>query len=311
MLHYRLIDSVSQMEQKIVCPFHKDVNPSMIINLSEGTFYCFGCNASGNAFDFVKLANTKAEDMQVMVKFLKIMKSKEFEDLNVKRFCKKKEAEEREDKAQSLVEAKDYYFNLKTVDWENPATEEEKNSLSYMIDRGFDAKVLNLCKAKSTYNSSYPIIFPMLDNGEFKGWVCRTDKPDIAKKRKYLYNSGFSRRTTLVGDYKKAKKVVVVEGYMDMLKMKMFGIKNVCAILGWKMSEDQIKKLKQEGVEIVISALDNDECGKKGTKYLSKFFKVIRWQYEKGCKDAGEMDRKSFRRMKKATNIQIKLERFL
>ena len=41
----------------------------------------------------------------------------------------------------------------------------------------------------------------MIDNGKFKGWVCRTTDKDIEKKRKYLYNKGFRRAETLVGSY--------------------------------------------------------------------------------------------------------------
>ena len=46
----------------------------------------------------------------------------------------------------------------------------------------------------------------------------------------------------------------------------------------------------------VISALDNDECGRKGTKYLQTVFEVTRFQYLKGVKDPGEMDKKTFQK---------------
>lgn len=78
-----------------------------------------------------------------------------------------------------------------------------------------------------------------------------------------MYNEGFSRATTLCGTYTKGKVVVICEGYMDMLKFKQFGLKNVVAILGWKITAEQIAKLKKAGITHVISALDNDECGKK------------------------------------------------
>jgi DNA primase len=133
----------------------------------------------------------------------------------------------------------------------------------------------------------------MFDMGKFKGWVCRTTNPIIQKKRKYLYNEGFSRYTTLVGDYD-AKVVFVVEGYMDRLKMVQYGIKKVVAILGWKITDAQIQKLKEQGVKYIISAMDNDTCGKKGTKYLEKYFTVIRFQFPKGVKDPGEMNREQF-----------------
>ena len=35
------------------CPFHADKNPSLSINEEKGLFYCFGCQQSGDAFDFI------------------------------------------------------------------------------------------------------------------------------------------------------------------------------------------------------------------------------------------------------------------
>ena len=81
---------------------------------------------------------------------------------------------------------------------------------------------------------------------------------------------------------------------MDRLKFAQFGIDNVVAILGWKITSDQICKLKAKGIEYVISALDNDECGRKGTLYLKQHFKVVRFAYLKGVKDAGEMNEEIF-----------------
>ena len=56
----------------------------------------------------------------------------------------------------------------------------------------------------------------------------------------------------------------VVGGYMDMLKFMKYGVNNVVAMLGWKMSSQQMQKLKYKGITKIICALDNDECGRKG-----------------------------------------------
>lgn len=39
----------------IICPFHKDENPSLSINLAKGRFKCFACNVFGGYLDFVTL----------------------------------------------------------------------------------------------------------------------------------------------------------------------------------------------------------------------------------------------------------------
>ena len=78
-------------------------------------------------------------------------------------------------------EAYDYYHGLAKVNWEASGglTEEIDEARDYMINRGFDCSVLIKSKCKVTYNPSYQVIFPILDNGKFKGWVCRTTKKEI------------------------------------------------------------------------------------------------------------------------------------
>ena len=272
-------------EEKIVCPFHEDVYPSMQVNYSTGSCFCYGCQKSYDTLSFVKELEKESDDLKACMKLSYIMTTKKVSKIKAKKATIK-----RADNKQMLIEAKDYYYNLKTIDWYKERSEE----LDYMLKRGFKRKVLMLCKAKYTYSKTYPLVFPMFDNDEFKGWVCRTTLKTIEKRRKYLYNEGFSRATTLCGTYSKGKIVVICEGYMDMLKFKQFGLKNVVAILGWKITAEQIAKLKKMGITHVISALDSDECGRKGTAYLKGFFKVTEFQYPAGIKDAGEMTQQQF-----------------
>lgn len=293
--YYGYLPDTSLMEQKIVCPFHKDVNPSMIINLETGTFFCFGCGLTGDAYKFVNLCNPKLNDIESMQKYYRILKSKKVEKLDFSNRSKKIKKPSKE-----LYDISwDYYYGLSKVNWLKDETQEVSEARSYMLKRGFNSFTLNKCGAKITYNNSYPIIFPMLDNGEFKGWVCRTTDKEIEKRRKYLYNTGFSRRTTLVGEYSNCEYVFVVEGYMDCLKFIQYGVTNVVAILGWKMAKEQENKLNRSGAKYIISALDNDDCGKKGTEYLKTIFgnKVVRFQYLKGIKDIGETNKEQFDKM--------------
>ena len=298
--YYNLIPSTSSLSQKIVCPFHEDVNPSMIVNLDDGSWFCFGCNLSGDAIKFVKLMEAKynnLNDLQAYKKYLRILKSDKCSGIKLSKSLVKQKPLQR----QLYNEAYDYYHGLKRINWNDSGESEVISARDYMMNRGFSPVTLNKCGAKVTYNQSYGLIFPMLDNGKFKGWVCRTMIKSIEQKRKYLYNEGFSRATTLVGTYGKKDYVFVVEGYMDRLKFVQFGEENVVAILGWKMSPQQIQKLKDKGITKVISALDNDDCGMKGTKFLQKYFNVTRFAYLKGIKDPGEMTQESFNKMLKRT----------
>lgn len=284
-------------EDKIICPFHQDVMPSMQVNYSTGSCFCYGCQRSYDTLSFVKQFENEDDDLKACMKLAHIMRTKKVSKIKAKQSTVK-----RSDNKQMLTEAEDYYYNLKTINWNDEHSEE----LNYMLKRGFKRSTLNRCKAKYTYNKSYPLVFPMFDNGEFKGWVCRTTLKTIEKRRKYLYNEGFSRATTLCGTYSKGKLVVICEGYMDMLKLKQFGLKNVVAILGWKITAEQIAKLKQMGITHVISALDNDECGKKGTSYLKNFFTVTQFQYPANVKDSGEMSQSQFNIAFNKTKAKLK-----
>lgn len=301
--YYGLAPDIMEANPKIVCPIHDDIRPSMKVDVRDNFYYCFGCGKHGDAQQLVKEIEQKyhnLNDLQSYQQYLKILKSKDVSDIKIKKSTRvnKKSTKELYDMAY------DYYHGLKKVDWcGHEETPEVSQIIDYMSYRGYSPKTLNYVKAKPTYNSQYGLIFPMLDNGKFKGWVCRTMEPDVEQYRKYLYNEGFSRATTLCGDYGKKPYVIVVEGFMDRLRFIEMGIEhdNVVAILGWKMSEQQENKLKSAGVKYVISALDNDNAGKKGTKYLKTIFKVIRFQYIKGVKDPGEMSEEVFNKCYRRT----------
>lgn len=295
--YYGLVQDATSYKQKIICPFHNDIGPSMAIDYDKGTFSCFGCGESGNALQFVKNISKK-NDLQSALEYVKILKSDKVKKINLSGRTKKRETNQ-----QLLDEAHDYYFGLNKIDWCQKELEEEiKTVKEYMIDRGFKPKTLNECQAKFSYSYNYPLICPMFDNGEFKGWVSRTNKLEVAKKRKYLYNEGLSKKNTLVGNYGNRPYVIIVEGYLDRLKfiqnLKACGRnEDVVAILGWKISNEQIQKLKEKNITHVISALDNDDCGKKGTEYLMTKFKVTRFCYLKNIKDPGDMGINQFKKM--------------
>lgn len=291
LIYYGLIADVVSSDFNIICPFHEDINPSMRICLTDGSFFCFGCEAKGNALDFVKKVHPELNDLQACVLLEQILNSKEVKTLNVK-YRKKRRLQNK----QALNEAHDYYYGLRSIDWNDIHTKEEHEVLQYMKQRGFNERALNIAQCRTNYNIAYPFIFPILDNGEFKGWVGRTMNKYVEKKRKYLYNDGFRKRDTLCGNYEQNKVVFICEGFMDYLSLRTRGhLKNVVAILGWHISDEQVQKLKDKGVTTVVSALDNDSAGNKGTEYLKQFFHVIRFVYPDGIKDAGEMSERQLK----------------
>ena len=275
---------------KIVCPFHGDLNPSMQINLNKSFFYCYGCGIHGSTFELVKAFEPTLNTFEVYRKVAEIVKG----NIGPKNIAASAEPsfKSKASYREGIGLARDFYYNLPKTNWFK-VDEDAFGIKMYMNKRGFKTSTLNKAQAKATYNKLYPIVFPMFDNGVFRGYVMRTDNPNVEGERKYMYNKGFKRRITLPGDYK-YHTVVLVEGFLDMLKAKQIGIKYVVAVLGWKLTGEQLEKLKKAGVKTIICALDNDDAGNKGYKYLKRVcsinkLKLHRLRYPKRMKDMGDV----------------------
>lgn len=277
---FGLFEPLSQY--KVLCPFHGDKNPSLMINLDEAKFFCFGCQAHGSTFDLVRLMYPSYDTFKVVQTIKRAV---------VHGDGKNQQIVQVEEKKLNMLAVRDYYYNLPEVDWRrvrDPCRE-------YMKERGFKMSTLNDAGARINATDAYKIVFPVLDNGAFRGYVGRTIDPEIEKQRKYIYNTGFRRSKTLCGAYG-GEAVLVVEGFMDMLKARQCGVESVVAILGWKMSEQQKNKLLHRGIKTVVCGTDNDAAGRKGYKYLCDLgvFKVVRLRYPKGVKDFGDISQEVY-----------------
>lgn len=277
--HYKLVNESFYDKVKIKCPFHEDDKPSLQVNVEKDFFYCYGCGAKGDTIEFIRRIEN-CSSLKAIVIYNKILNNKKSQNVIIRQQTKKTNKE-------VLHDARIYFYSLPSIDWKH---EKKTAALKYMLKRGFTRKVMNECDIRMNYNDTYPIIMPMLDNGTFKGYVSRA----VAQSdRKYLYNLGFSRRKTLVGNYSK-NYVVITEGYMDWLKLQQFGIRESVAILGWKITDEQIAKLQMKGITKVISALDNTPTGENGTEYLKQYFDVIRFKLPNSIKDVGDLDKFQF-----------------
>ncbi len=305
---------------KVICPFHPDKNASMQINLTNSFFYCYGCGCKGSTFELYKYfqqkeknnkgANIRAkktDDLQLRISLNKLLSNiynkRKYIKENSNSFVNTNSFVEIENKLNykaGIKLARNYYNNLPTPNWykpsRNPSVEEETRlCLQYMKQRGFTPHTLSKFGAKPSLNKYYPICIPLLENGLLRGYVMRTFDKEIEQQRKYMYNRGFKRELILPGTYVQNEPIVLVEGYIDFLKAKQIGIKNCAALLGWKISSHQLQKLKEKGITNILCALDNDEAGNKGYRYLKRLEKakmlnsVKRIHYPKNCKDMGDI----------------------
>lgn len=281
--HFDMFEPLSSY--KVVCPFHGDKNPSLLIDLDNAKYYCFGCGIYGGAYDLIKQFYPSYNSFEIVRCAKRIVGNKEAKT--------KTRIVQVEEKKLNMQAVRDYFFNLPKTNWyktDDPVK-------LYMKQRGFKMSTLNMSGARINATDDYKIVFPIMDNGAFRGYVGRTTDKEIEKNRKYIYNTGFRRSKTLAGIYI-GSSVLVVEGFLDMLKARQNGVKSVVAILGWKMSEKQKQKLLHRGIKTIVCGLDNDQAGEKGYKYLKSLveFDVVRLKYPDGVKDFGDVNQKIFQK---------------
>jgi DNA primase len=268
-------------DNKMLCPFHDEAKPSLDFNLKKNIFYCFGCGATGSIIDFVARYEgiTTLQATTTIAKILKISSSSlPIEIKNKNKIDYKKQALEQ-------------FNSYIKPDW--------TYSKNYLGDRGFSPKILKDMDIRLNPISDYFFIIPLLENDKFVGFVRRTKDN---RPNKYMYNYGFKRNEVLIGGYQKGKILFLVEGVLDYVRARQYGVKNVATLLGWKASEKQITKIKNITDKIVV-ALDNDKKGKEGTKWLEKYFKVLQFTYPKGVKDIGEIKKEDLiKGLKEALN---------
>ena len=279
---------------RINCPFHTEQNASCYID-KNFSWFCFGCARHGNLTDFLEQISSENKkkfaglnSLQKMIECATILRKARAGNIAeyIKPACaeKKNVQEEKENR----LKAWQHYTGLPAVDWGKPLKGEQGEAQEYILGRGFEPWLLNRSGCKYNYNSRYPLIWPIGDNGRFKGWVARTTA--AGQEPKYLYNHGFFKRDCLAGLYGSSETVVVTEGLLDRLKLNQAGIvKDAVALLGWHMSEQQEQRLKSAGVKRIICALDNDDAGSRGLARLAESFDVLQWRYPIGVKDLGEL----------------------
>lgn len=307
-----------EAKYKIVCPFHADKNASLQINIDKAFFYCYAeCGAKGGSLElyknYYKLEHGREpSDIKAIEAIKKITGNNLIYSNNNSNisFVENRTYQE------GLQDARNFYFNLPDANWFRPSkvevnADEARICKQYMAKRGYTSRALTEAMAKPTFNKYYPVVFPLFENNIFRGYVMRTFDPEVEENRKYFYNKGFKRERTLDGQFRNTDTILLVEGHLDKLKANQLGIKNVVALLGWKMTQTQMNKLKKAGITKLVCGTDNDEAGKKGYRYLKLlekqgWFKVYRVRFPKGIKDFGDLQSGS----KEAESMLNQLKKF-
>lgn len=276
-----------------VCPFHADHSPSMSVSKEKQIYTCFSCGASGNVITFLmnyenisfidalkKLATKSGITLSIGNTKKKTNKNKELYEI----YEISEKIYQNNLNSEAGIKAKEY---LKNRDITNDIIKEFGIGLSIK-----DSKLITNLLQKKNYkekdliNSGLVgnnekglhdiyynrIMFPLYDlNGNIVGYSGRiydsidtakyvnTKETPIFKKGELLYNYHRAKE-----EARKTGKIIVMEGFMDVIAAYKIGIKNVVATMGTAVTENQANLIKRMAKEVIL-CFDGDEAGAKAT----------------------------------------------
>ena len=275
---------------KALCPFHTEKTPSFYIYRDTQSYYCFGCGAGGDCITFVK--NMERLDYVEAVRFLceragmnMPLDPVDDESVRLRRRCYEANREAARFfcgclKSERAAEARAYlkkralsdeivkHFGL------GYAPDSWNALLDHMKSKGFHESELvafNLAR-QSQSGHAYDafrnkLMFPIVDlRGNvmaFGGRVLDNSKPKyintsntvVYKKGEGIYGLNFAKNN-------KDRKLILVEGYMDVIAMHQAGFTNAVAALGTAFTVEQVQLLCRYCDELYLS-FDSDEAGQK------------------------------------------------
>jgi DNA primase len=273
---------------RALCPFHHDTKPSFYVNPTQQLFHCFGCKESGNAIHFI-MKYEKLEFNEA-IKFLA-------ERLGIT-FVEEKEEKANREIYEILKLASNFYheklflfppalsyltekrkLSLETIrKFQLGFAPGGRSLLDTLKKRGYSEELMiesGLAYKKEAEIREWffnRIIFPIFNRrGEVIGFGGRV--LDEETEPKYLNSPEtkvFKKGENLYGlyqtmDFLTKNRVILVEGYFDLLTLFDKGIKNLVAPLGTGFTINQARLLKRYNEEIII-LFDGDPAGREATK---------------------------------------------
>ncbi len=274
---------------KGLCPFHNEKTPSFHVHQDRGFYYCFGCQAKGDLFDFV---------MQTQgVDFFEALQS-----LGVRAGIEVTPQTPRDSRRRDLFEvnalalaffrtqleahaplAKSYLLNRRLSEASldtfelGYAPDSWDALLKHALTKGvsdadlLDAGLVRESDAGRRYDYfRNRIMFPIKDYlGRVVGFSGRvlddsmpkylnTSETDIFKKGELLY--GLDLAKTAI---RASGEALVVEGYMDVIALHQTGFDTAVAALGATLTADQAAQLSRLDVQKLYLAFDADEAGQR------------------------------------------------
>ena len=278
------------------CPFHDEKTPSFSVNPERQFYYCFGCGAGGNALGFVmeyeRLDFREAVEGLAQTVGLEIPKDDPRGGQEPPRDQNKSlyEALERASKfyehalrqhaeRHKVVNylkgrgltgeiARDFRIGFAPAGWDNLMQANARDEASQGLLKRSGMLVTN-DKGRTYDRFRERVMFPIQDQRgrviAFGGRVLGDDKPKylnspetpVFQKSRELYGLWQARKHP-----RRLERIVVVEGYMDVIALAQHGIPYAVATLGTSTSETHLERLFRIVPEVVF-CFDGDDAGRK------------------------------------------------
>ena len=283
-----------------LCPFHQENSPSFTVSHDKQFYHCFGCSAHGNALRFLmEFDNLRfPEAVEQLASRAGMQVEREGgEDPGARQRQQKRE------EGVNLLELASRFFRERLAlgggrqareyldrrglsqeiirDFGIGYAEDEWESLKrYLLQQGISEAVqveYGLLVHREETGRTYDrfrdrVMFPIRD------WKGRTiafgGRVLVDAKPKYLNSPEtpvFHKGRELYGLFearqanRQLSRVLVVEGYMDVVALAQFGIRNACATLGTALTTDHLQRLFRL-VDEVVFCFDGDNAGRQAAR---------------------------------------------
>ena len=274
-----------------LCPFHHEKTPSFSVNGEQNLYYCFGCKAGGNVVQFVEEMEhfTYREAVEYLAKQIHMPIPETQEDPDYERRRSQRERLLGANKAAARWYHAQLWLpeNQRILDYLHKrglddgtirkfglgAAPEEWDALTRALEQqGYTQEELRLAgltvvKQETRFDMFRSrAIFPIIDaQGQILGFGGRamgdaqpkylnTSDTPVFNKRKGVYAANLLRKQ------RDLKRVILVEGYMDVVALIQHGVNGVVATLGTALTNEQARLLKRYAPEIWVS-YDGDSAG--------------------------------------------------
>lgn len=272
-----------------LCPFHDDHNASMSVSPDKQIYKCFSCGESGNVFTFVAkynnisfheavilLGKEKGYDLQDNIS--NVVQDKHTKDYEIYDYaCKIYQNNLYTSSGKSATQ----YLTNRKIDKDTIKKFKIGLSLNksiiteYLVNKNYDiTRLIDLGLTNDHSQDKFlnRIMFPLFDlkgrvvafsgriyNTKSDSKYINTMETDIFKKGNLLYNYHNAKDSLKKTDY-----VIVMEGFMDVIRASTIGVNNCVATMGTAFTKEHIELLRKMTDNIIL-CFDGDKAGEDAT----------------------------------------------